>query len=415
MREGAGWPAPDRSLSRSDAATPNVADVTRRSLWIDREHQRDGDHGPFSSARWRRQAEAAEELRRGPEEPPPPPPEPPRRRSLLLPAAALATALCALAVGVFAVVTDDDQNTTLSAPVDGGRAPATTVGRVADSAGPGVVSVRAGSAGGTGFVVRRDGTIVTNAHVVGSNETAQVRFNDTGQLIEAEVLGTDQSSDLAVLRVDPGSVDSLRVLPLADSDKVRVGDDVVAIGHPLGLDRTVTAGIVSGTGREIQAPDGFQIDEVIQTDAPINQGNSGGPLLDARGRVVGVNSQIATAGSAGNVGIGFAVPANTVKEVVPQLSRGQTIRRPYLGVATTLSSGGAAVGEVTPGGPADGAGVRAGDVITSIDGREVSDPDDVAEIISDHQPGDEVEIELQRGGEERTIDVELSTRPARTP
>ena len=222
---------------------------------------------------------------------------------------------------------------------------------MADSAGPGVVSVRAGSAGGTGFVVRRDGTIVTNAHVVGSNETAQVRFNDTGQLIEAEVLGTDQSSDLAVLRVDPGSVDSLRVLPLADSDKVRVGDDVVAIGHPLGLDRTVTAGIVSGTGREIQAPDGFQIDEVIQTDAPINQGNSGGPLLDARGRVVGVNSQIATAGSAGNVGIGFAVPANTVKEVVPQLSRGQTIKRPYLGVATTLSSGGAAVGEVTPGGP----------------------------------------------------------------
>ena len=389
--------------------------MTRRSLWIDREHQRDGDHGPFSSARWRRQAQAAEEARKKPEEPPPPDPDPPRRRSWLLPAAALATALCALAVAVFSLVGDDEQSASLSPPVDGGRLPATTAGRVADSAGPGVVSVRAGQAGGTGFVVGRDGTIVTNAHVVGSEDTARVRFNDSGQMIDAEVLGTDQSSDVAVLRVDPGSVDSMRVLPLADSDKVRVGDAVVAIGHPLGLDRTVTAGIVSGVGREIQAPDGFQIDEVIQTDAPINQGNSGGPLLDARGRVVGVNSQIATAGSAGNVGIGFAVPANTVREVVPKLSRGQTIRRPYLGVATALSSRGALVAEVTSGGPADAAGLRAGDVITSIDGREVTDPDDVAEIVSDNEPGDEVEIELMRGGERRTFSVELSTRPARTP
>ena len=389
--------------------------MTRRSLWIDREHQRDGDHGPFSSARWRRQAQAAEEARKKPEEPPPPDPDPPRRRSWLLPAAALATALCALAVAVFSLVGDDEQSASLSPPVDGGRLPATTAGRVADSAGPGVVSVRAGQAGGTGFVVGRNGTIVTNAHVVGSEDTARVRFNDSGQMIDAEVLGTDQSSDLAVLRVDPGSVDSLRVLPLADSDKVRVGDAVVAIGHPLALDRTVTAGIVSGVGREIQAPDGFQIDEVIQTDAPINQGNSGGPLLDARGRVVGVNSQIATAGSAGNVGIGFAVPANTVREVVPKLSRGQTIRRPYLGVASALSSRGALVAEVTSGGPADGAGLRAGDVITSIDGREVTDPDDVAEIVSDHEPGDEVEIELMRDGERRTFTVELSTRPARTP
>jgi putative serine protease PepD len=389
--------------------------VTRRSLWIDREHHRDGDHGPFSSARWRRQAQAAEEMRKKPEEPPPPDPEPRRRRSWLLHAAALATALCALALAVFSLVGDDEQSASLSPPVDGRRLPATNVGRVADSAGPGVVSVQAGQARGTGFVVRRDGTIVTNAHVVASADTAQVRFNDSGDLVTAEVLGADQSSDLAVLRVDPGSVSSLRVLPLADSDKVRVGDAVVAIGHPLGLDRTVTAGIVSGVGREIQAPDGFQIDEVIQTDAPINPGNSGGPLLDARGRVVGVNSQIATAGSGGNVGIGFAVPANTVRDVVPKLSRGQTIRRPYLGVATTLSSRGAAVGQVTPGGPADSAGLRVGDVITKIDGREVTDPDDVAEIISDRRPGEEVEIELVRGSERRIITVELATRPARTP
>ena len=124
-----------------------------------------------------------------------------------------------------------------------------------------------------------------------------MRFADKGELVDAEVLGSDRSSDIAVLRVDPGSVDRLDPLPLADSSKVRVGDAVVAIGHPFGLERTTTAGIVSGLEREIQAPDGFQIDEVIQTDAAINPGNSGGPLLDARGRVVGVNSQIATGGS----------------------------------------------------------------------------------------------------------------------
>ena len=145
--------------------------------------------------------------------------------------------------------------------------------------------------------------------------------------------GTDPSSDLAVLHVDPGSSGPLRPLPLADSDRVNVGDSVIAIGHPFGLDRTATAGIVSGLGREIQAPDGFQIDKVIQTDAPINPGNSGGPLLDARGRVVGVNSQIATGGAGnGSVGIGFAIPSNQVREVLPALSRGEHVEHAYLGV-----------------------------------------------------------------------------------
>ena len=142
---------------------------------------------------------------------------------------------------------------------------------------------------------------------------------------------------------------------------MRVGDAVVAIGHPFGLDRTATAGIVSGVGREIQAPDGFQIDEVIQTDAPINPGNSGGPLLDARGRVVGVNTQIATGGAGGgNVGIGFAVPSNTVREVLPALSRGETIERPYLGVTTAPHRDGAEVQEIVPGSPADSRRARAG-------------------------------------------------------
>ena len=178
---------------------------------------------------------------------------------------------------------------------------------------------------------------------------------------------------------------------------------MVAIGHPFGLDRTATAGIVSGVGREIRAPDGFQIDEAIQTDAPINPGNSGGPLLDIRGRVVGVNAQIATAGNRGNVGIGFAVPANTVRDVVPRLSRGEPIVRPYLGVTTAPAPRGAAIQAVHPGGPAEREGLRAGDVIVGIDGRSVDEPEDVSDAVSAHRPGDEIEVEVIRDGERRTI------------
>ncbi len=218
----------------------------------------------------------------------------------------------------------------------------------------------------------------------------------------------------------------LKPLPLGDSDKVEVGDLAVAVGYPLGLDRTATSGIVSGLGREIQAPNGFSIDKVIQTDAPINPGNSGGPLLDERGRVIGVNSQIATAGSQGNVGIGFAVPSNTVREVVPQLQQGQQVRRPYLGVSTGASPSGASgaiVREVTSGGPADRAGLKSssapdgagGDIIVSVDGRTVRTPDDVASAISGREPGDEVDVVVTRDGDRRTVPIELGERPARTP
>ncbi len=380
------------------------------SLWVDRE--RDADGGPFSSARWNRQARAA----RPPATEPERPPEPPRRRRTgLLPLAALAIALAALALGGFALLSDDGGSGSLPGAADSRPVPASAVNRVYESAGPGVVSVQAGSASGTGFVVRSDGTIVTNAHVVANAKTATVRFNDSGRLLKADVLGIDPSSDLAALRVDAGSVDNLRPLPLANSKRVRVGDQVIAIGHPFGLDRTATAGIVSGVGREIQAPDGFQIEEAIQTDAPINPGNSGGPLLDVRGRVIGVNSQIATAGNQGNVGIGFAVSANTVRDVIPRLARGETIRRPFLGVTTTPDSRGAGVVEVAAGGPAADAGVRTGDVITSVDGRSVSEPEDVSEAIAGKKPGERVEIELVRDGEPRTITVTLSARPQRTP
>jgi putative serine protease PepD len=281
------------------------------------------------------------------------------------------------------------------------------------AASPSVVSVRAGSGSGTGFLVESDGTIVTNAHVVGDNSQVGVRFTDDGPLVDAEVLGVDASTDLAALKVDASAAEGVRPLTLADSSNVRVGDAAVAIGYPLGLDRTATAGIVSGLERQIQAPNGFSIDKVIQTDAPINPGNSGGPLLNAGGEVIGVNSQIATAGgSGGSVGIGFAVPANTVKEVLPELKQGSAPERAYLGLTTSPASGGGAqVQQATAGGPAQRAGIQPGDVVTRVDGEPVQDPDDVAAAIEDEAPGDEIEITVRRGGDERTLTVELGERP----
>jgi putative serine protease PepD len=227
-------------------------------------------------------------------------------------------------------------------------------------------------------------------------------------------VGTDRSTDLAAVRVDAGAVRGITPLPLADSDGVRVGQLAVAIGSPFGLEQTATAGIVSALEREIQAPDGFQIDRVIQTDAPINPGNSGGPLLDARGRVIGVNSQIAAGGGGGNVGIGFAVPANTVRDVIPRLARGETIRRAYLGLATapaTGGGGGVQVQTVTAGGPADRAGLRVGDVVRGVDDESVSAPEDLTRALSDKRPGDEVQLEVQSGGSTRTVTVQLGARP----
>jgi putative serine protease PepD len=301
------------------------------------------------------------------------------------------------------------------APSVGGARPNGDVQKIYEAAREGVVSVRAGSGTGTGFVVDRDGTLVTNAHVVGSSRTVQVQFADD-ETAQARVAGVDRSSDLAVLKVDTGSTGPLHELELANSDGVRTGQLAVAIGSPFGLPQTATAGIVSGTGRHIQAPDGFQIDRVIQTDAPINPGNSGGPLLDARGRVVGVNSQIATGGSSrGSVGIGFAVPSNTVADVVPRLERGETIQRPFLGVSTSQGSSGALVREVTSGGPAADAGVRAGDVIVRVGRDRIQAPGDIAAAIQDMRPGERVEVEVRRGGDSQTVSVELGNRAGQTP
>src|SRR5829696_3590513 len=344
-------------LSRADARRVSLHVMTDPHLWLD------GD--PTGDRRIRAATPA--------EDPPPardlaPPPAPPSGRGRLaagLAGGAASATLMTAALFGFGIL-DREAGPAASqpravAPSVGGARPNGDVQRIYESAREGVVSVRAGSGTGTGFVVDRDATVVTNAHVVGSSDEVQLQFADD-ETAQARVAGVDRSSDLAVLKVDTGETGPLHELELADSDGVRTGQLAVAIGSPFGLPQTATAGIVSGTGRHIQAPDGFQIDRVIQTDAPINPGNSGGPLLDGRGRVVGVNSQIATGGSSsrGSVGIGFAVPSNTVAAVVPRLERGETIQRPFLGVSTTQGTGGALVREVTAGGPAADAGIRTG-------------------------------------------------------
>jgi putative serine protease PepD len=361
--------------------------------------------------------------RPAPREDPAPPPPPSRGRGRLasgVAGGAASAVLMTAALFGFGVL-DREAAPSASqpravAPTVGGARPNGDVQRIYESAREGVVSIRAGSGTGTGFVVEADGTLVTNAHVVGSSDTVQVRFADD-ETASARVAGVDRSSDLAVLKVDTSSTGPLHELELADSDGVRTGQLAVAIGSPFGLPQTATSGIVSGTGRHIQAPDGFQIDRVIQTDAPINPGNSGGPLLDARGRVIGVNSQIATGGGSGggSVGIGFAVPSNTVTDVIPRLERGETIQRPFLGVSTAQGSGGAVVREVTSGGPAQAAGVRAGDVIVRVGGDRVSEPGDVAAAIQDMRPGQRVEVEVRRDGAVQSLGVELGDRAGQTP
>ena len=329
-----------------------------------------------------------------------------------------------------------------------------TVNDIYEQASPGVVFIESegvasesplglppggegeGNATGSGFVLDRDGFVLTNAHVVDGASDVTVRFGED-DLAPAEVIGADLSSDIAVLKLDPGDVDDLEPLPLGDSKQIKVGDPAIAIGNPFGFDRTITTGIVSAVQRQIEAPNGFSIDDVIQTDASINPGNSGGPLLDGAGRVIGINSQIATGGSSGSVGIGFAVPVETAKNVIPQLKEDGEVERAFLGVTTAPvdeqlaadedlpADAGALVQDVTPDGPAADAGLEAGDsetaeglvlggdLIVGVDGTEITNPNDVAAAIADNQPGDTVDLEIFRGSERQSIEVELGERPAR--
>ncbi|MBA3332031.1 MAG: trypsin-like peptidase domain-containing protein [Actinobacteria bacterium] len=279
----------------------------------------------------------------------------------------------------------------------------------------GVVKVTAGSSGaggrlgfGSGFVTDADGYIVTNYHVVEDSSTVSVGFDDDSEL-SATVVGTDPSTDLALLKVEPEQ--PLTALPLGDSNALTVGDDVVAIGNPFGLERTVTAGIVSALGRRIQAPDSFGIEDAIQTDAALNSGNSGGPLLDASARVIGVNSQIASE-NGGNVGIGYAVPVNTVRDVVRELKADGKVERAYLGIRMETADGGARVTEVRDSSPAERAGVERGQVVLAADGEAIATVEELGSAVAAKKPGDTLTLRVRRDGSTENITVTLGERPS---
>jgi S1-C subfamily serine protease len=355
---------------------------------------------------------------------------------------------------------DGSQDVTIreaSPPVESasGDVAGAPVREVYTQTGPGVVSVdvassELGPGGGSGFVLDEQGHIVTNQHVVGGAEDVSVRFA-SGVREDAEVVGEDPSTDVAVIKVDaPEGI--LEPLTLGDSGSVGVGEPVVAIGNPLNVGISVTTGIVSGTERPIDAPNGYTIDGAVQTDAAINPGNSGGPLLDSRGTVIGVNAQIASE-SGGFEGVGFAVPIDTVKGVVEQLITTGEVVHGYIGVRmftvgvdelaayTGLSEeelreeyglpgNGAIVSEVTAGGPAAKAGIEGGeeeeiegipegvpigDVITKVEGELVASPDDVIEVVNASKPGDELTLTVVTPGEEaRRVGVTVGVQPEGT-
>jgi S1-C subfamily serine protease len=299
-----------------------------------------------------------------------------------------------------------------------------------------------GQATGSGFVINNNGTILTNYHVVENAVKVTVSF-EHGKTVEAKVIGTDPSNDLAVLRIPTEGL-TLHTLKLGDSNKVQVGDPVLAIGNPFGYDRTLTTGVISALQRKITAPNGFTIDNVLQTDAPINPGNSGGPLLNAAGEVIGINSQIETGGNGGgSVGIGFAVPIDTAKTELSQLEKGGTVRSAYLGVSTltidaSLSGlnlpvkSGALVETVEAGTPAAKAGIRGGnleaqlsggkvavggDIVVKADGKAIASAEDLSNLIASKKPGDTISVEVLRatgsgGYEHKTLKVTLATRPS---
>lgn len=330
-------------------------------------------------------------------------------------------------------------------------------GRIYAEEAPGVVTVIAtglgsgggGSGGGlgSGFVVSDEGEIATNAHVVTSGEGSSirkagsvfVRFKD-GNQVPAEIVGFDPFSDVALLKIDPDDVE-LRPLPLGSSKDVTVGEPVAAIGSPFGEEQSLSVGVVSALNRSIASLTGFQTSGAIQTDAAINSGNSGGPLLNAAGEVLGINSQIRTDSGAGS-GVGFAVPVDTVARSIAQLRENGRVRYAFLGVSTSAVypqlaerfelpvDTGAWVQEVTAGGPAARAGIKAGtreqtfqarpyrpggDLIVAVDGKDVEQEADLGVLLLDRDPGERVTLTIYRDGEKRDVNVTLGDRPANLP
>jgi S1-C subfamily serine protease len=350
-------------------------------------------------------------------------------------AAATGAVVGALVAGLVVAAVKDD------GPSDSGRAPAfsantSKIARTGDiqeilaKVEPAVVSIRTrtlslgdllkpvpGEGAGTGFVIGSDGVIVTNNHVVSGAQSIEVVFADDRKM-PARVLGRDPTTDLAVVKVDASD---LPVAALGDSDQLKVGDDVIAIGNALGLQGgpTVTRGIVSAENRTITAENGTRLEHVIQTDTAINPGNSGGPLVNSAGEVVGINT--AVAGDAQNIGFSIAITA--AKPIIEELRQGTTRTRPFLGVkmftvtpsiAEELSlkaDSGALVADVTAGSGAEVAGIRNGDVITSIDGKDVKAAEDVTSAVSTHKPGDEIKVTYRRADETNDATVKLGERP----
>jgi putative serine protease PepD len=263
------------------------------------------------------------------------------------------------------------------------------------------------SAEGTGFVYDTKGDIVTNQHVISGASRVKVKFSD-GSTYSATVVGSDSATDIAVVHVNAPS-SKLVPLTLADSSKVAVGDGVVAIGNPFGLDGTVTSGIVSAVGREISSPDDTPIAGAIQTDAAINHGNSGGPLLNLRGEVIGITSQIQSEGG-GNDGVGFAVPSNTVTSIATQLISSGKAQHALLGVTPADTANGVRIATVKSGSAADDAGLKQGDVITAVGRTRITSSAQIRALIAGKQPGDALTLSIKRDGSSKTVHVTLGSR-----
>jgi putative serine protease PepD len=362
---------------------------------------------------------------------------PSRSRMPFLVAGLVAALVLGAGLGAAAFSVLDDDSSTIVREVVPEAAPSgstdgLSIASIYERTQPGVVEitttggpVRVGQSRsqGSGFVYDEQGHIVTNEHVVNGADAISVRFSD-GSSRAAELVGSDPSTDIAVLEVD-ASESFLEPLAVGDSDEVSVGDGVIAMGSPFGLEGSITSGIVSALHRQIEARNGFTIFDTIQTDAALNHGNSGGPLIDMQGRVIGVNAQIES-DSGGSDGVGFAIPSNTVREVVSQLVETGEAEHAYLGIVMVDTPDGVAVTGVREGGPADDAGVRAatgerteegarvptgGDFVVEFDGKEITTSAELQAAVDALQPGDRVTMTVLRGDDRETLEVTLGDRP----
>ncbi|MBC8993404.1 trypsin-like peptidase domain-containing protein [Micromonospora chalcea] len=348
-----------------------------------------------------------------------PQPARPSRAGKVIGVGALALALMfgsGVAGGALALALDGDgpTRTYSAAPIINSA----DLPKIAASVQDSIVTIMTGSGEGSGVILSADGFVLTNNHVVAGagGDTVRVVFAN-GKSATAKIVGTDPKTDLAV--VQASGVSDLKAAKFGDSDAMQVGDQVLALGSPLGLQGSVTAGILSARDRTIQAGSGQQnpqqgassISGLLQTDAPINPGNSGGALVNTRGEVIGINTAIATAGqgSTGNIGVGFAIPSNKAKDVAEKLQRGEKISHPSLGVSVNgAEDGGALVAAVTPGSPAEKAGLQRGDVITKFGDKVINDSNDLVGAVQAGKVGDRVEVEYKRNGSAETATVTLA-------